>query len=158
MNAIELQPILTDVVETVGAVLVTSVAALLPKMLDWLHVSKTSALRNTVESIVDNGITFAIQKAQAEASAHSTIQVSSTALAVAVQYVLNKAPGSLKALGIDITTASGQQHIADMVAARIRPVIAQLTNSAPTLTTAVAVDTSPAGLAALGAAAAIDKA
>ena|ERR1700761_2297905 len=119
-----LGPILTLLLETIGAILSALAAAYTPtlvaKLSTWLHIKINAAATARITSAVDNAITYAVNTGTRDVS-HLNIPVKDPQVATAANYVISKMPGTLKQMGIDITTDAGQQQVADLVLARIPP-------------------------------------
>jgi len=112
-GAIDLSPILTPLIQTIGLILMGLSAWAVKKFADLLHIAKDSALRQTMLDAVDRGISFAQNKATTMAAAGVTIQTGNAVAAEATNYVVSKFPDTLNALGMT------PQHVADVVLAKL---------------------------------------
>jgi hypothetical protein len=119
MHAIDLTPILTPIISTAGLILTGFASWALARVAAYAHLSMQSALMQNLLGVVDRGITYGQNQATKLAAQDATINLASESEAQALQYVVNKAPGTAKSLGIDVTTLNGQQHIADLITAKL---------------------------------------
>lgn len=117
-TGVDLSPILDPAIEIAGLVLTALAAWLSAKIASALHIQKTSTARTMLVGIVDNAIAYGVQRATSAADAKATVQLPSTQ-AAALQYVVDKAPATLKAVGIDPDSPAGQKQIADLITARL---------------------------------------
>ena len=116
---VNLSPILDPLVQVGGLVLTGLAGWASWKVSQFAHTAWQSALLNRVLGAVDRGIAYGTQKAQTVADANANVDVGDATKAAAVNYVVTKMPGTLKALGIDVTSQTGQQHVADLVLAKL---------------------------------------
>jgi hypothetical protein len=114
-TTIDLSPVLTPLLQLAGLVLTGVASWALGRVAQHFRVATQSALFQNVLGAVDRGIAFGQQTVQADITAHGQVAVSNAVQAQAVQYVVDKLPGTLKAL--DITPA----HVADLVLAKLPP-------------------------------------
>lgn len=120
-STVDLSPILDPLIQ-IGGLLLTGIAGWLSlRFAQYLHLSKQSAALTTILGAVDRGIAYGTQVAQAKVDANDKVAVSNATQAEAVNYVVSKLPGTLKAIDIDPTTADGRQKVADMVLAKLPP-------------------------------------
>lgn len=111
-------PTLTVIAQVVAAVLMAMAPWLVKRVLDLLHVQVTAKANALILSAVDNAITYATNVGATKV-ANLQIKVADPKIATAANYVIDKMPGTLRKLGVDVTTAAGQQHVADLVVSRL---------------------------------------
>jgi len=118
---VDLSAILVPIVQIAGIGLTGLAGWAILKVADYAHISKQNVALQTLLGGVDRAISFAQQVALKDVDAHDTIAVQNALTASAANYVIQKLPGTLKTLGIDVTTTSGQQHIADLILSKLPP-------------------------------------
>jgi hypothetical protein len=114
---LDLAPILTPAIQVLTLVALAIAAWAVKRGADWFHISTTSSARTLVLDAVDNAISFAASQAQGRIATYQP--AADPRVAGAVNYLVQKVPGTLKLLGINVNTPAGQQAIADLVTARL---------------------------------------
>ena len=114
-TTIDFSPVLTPLLQLAGLVLTGVAGWAVTKLATYLHVQSQSALLSTVVGVVDRGIAYGQQVVQAKIDTGVKVDVKNAVAAEAANYVIAKAPSTLKSLGMDAS------HVADLVLARLPP-------------------------------------
>jgi hypothetical protein len=111
---IDLRPLFDQVVfPIVGTVLTGFAAWAVAKISKLAHIQLTQAQARTLEGAMQNGINFALQRAQAAADAHGQVTTKQEIVALAVNYVVPKVPQAMNSLGVS------NQGLAERIEARL---------------------------------------
>lgn len=115
-TTIDFSPVLTPLLQLAGLVLTGVAGWAVTKLATYLHVQTQSALLQTVTDVADRAISYAQNVVAAKvASGGAVVDVKNATIAEASNYLIAKAPQSLRALGMDST------HVADLILAKLPP-------------------------------------
>jgi hypothetical protein len=114
---IDLTPLVTDVIAPLAtAVLTPLISWVVWRVVQLLHLKLTAAQAQVVEGAMQNGIAFAMSRAQDLALQHAQVPTKSFIVKTAANYVMPKVPSALAKLGI---TPEGLEQ---RIEARLPPV------------------------------------
>ena len=111
-----LQPV---IVETLLALILAVVAALMRKLPAWMRVEIEAKHRAALHSALDTGVGYALDAVEAALRANPTIAVGDAAVGQVLDYVNTSVPDAIKRLG------PSQQHLQAMARAKINEALAR---------------------------------
>lgn len=125
---IDLSAVASTILTLSSAAVLAAIPVVVPALLKRLHIANTSDMAAQVEAACNAAAGMAYQYAAAHGEEGlKNVDVHNQALAVAVKYVVERLPDTLKALGLT------PDHIAQMVSARLGSLLA----TDPTITAGV---------------------